>query len=362
MIQMMIDHNPRNHPIMMVGEPGIGKTEGFKQAVALAGKSPEQAHIFQLSHLEPTDFAGVPALNLEERYADYLSHKMFKDIKPGDWVLVDEANRCKPDVQNAVMPFILNRKAGSIQLDWSVKLFTAANPPKRQNMVYPLNQALINRMTVVKVEASADDWLAWAVTAGIHPVVIGFIHHNRDALAPPFIANVDPTEFNPWASPRAYEGVSYTLYENNPKPVEEAKVFGVLGTKHGTDFITYQAIGQRLLDPNDLLDGRVRFPTDPDLIYISTYSVITTMVERIKKKSGLDGYTELSKFVQVVTDSANGWPGEVVGTIANVLTNSPFLRQVLRHAYKVKQDRSILEFLRSPYLIALRDDLTAEGV
>jgi hypothetical protein len=135
-----------NLPVLLWGEPGIGKSAGMEQ-LALGLGVPLETVIASVH--EPSDFAGLPVVG-----ADPASTGV--TMAPPDWavrlaatggglVFFDELSSAPPAVQAALLRVVLERQVGSLKLPAEVRVVAAANPPASAADGWHLSPPLANR-------------------------------------------------------------------------------------------------------------------------------------------------------------------------------------------------------------------------
>ena len=119
-----------NQPVLLWGEPGIGKSAGLEQLAAGLGLPLET--VIASVH-EPSDFAGLPIVGDDPATTGV-------PMAPPDWAVrltragqgllfFDELSSAPPAVQAALLRVVLERRVGSLVLPDAVRIVAAANPP-----------------------------------------------------------------------------------------------------------------------------------------------------------------------------------------------------------------------------------------
>ncbi|MCZ7462232.1 AAA family ATPase [Streptomyces sp. WMMC940] len=135
-----------NQPVLLWGEPGIGKSAGLRQLAAGLGLPLET--VIASVH-EPSDFAGLPVVGDEPATTGV-------PMAPPDWAVrlartghgllfFDELSSAPPAVQAALLRVVLERRVGSLALPEAVRIVAAANPPSSAADGWHLSPPLANR-------------------------------------------------------------------------------------------------------------------------------------------------------------------------------------------------------------------------
>ncbi|MFI6575362.1 AAA family ATPase [Nocardiopsis sp. NPDC050513] len=135
-----------NLPVLLWGEPGIGKSSGLEQLASGLGLPLET--VIASVH-EPSDFAGLPVVGDDPATTGV-------PMAPPDWavrltrggrglVFFDELSSAPPAVQAALLRVVLERRVGSLALPEAVRVVAAANPPSSAADGWHLAPPLANR-------------------------------------------------------------------------------------------------------------------------------------------------------------------------------------------------------------------------
>ncbi len=135
-----------NLPVLLWGEPGIGKSAGLERLSQELGLPLET--VIASVH-EPSDFAGLPIVGDDPATTGV-------PMAPPDWavrvtaagrglVFFDELSSAPPAVQAALLRVVLERRVGSLTLPEPVRIVAAANPPSSAADGWHLSPPLANR-------------------------------------------------------------------------------------------------------------------------------------------------------------------------------------------------------------------------
>ncbi|MGK8558538.1 AAA family ATPase [Nocardia gipuzkoensis] len=133
-------------PVLLWGEPGIGKTAALTQ---LAADLDLPLTTVIASVHEPSDFSGLPIIG-----DDPAEHGV--PMAPPDWAVrlvragrgllfLDELSTAPPAVQAALLRLVLERRIGTVQLPPGVRIVAAANPRSSAADGWELSPPLANR-------------------------------------------------------------------------------------------------------------------------------------------------------------------------------------------------------------------------
>lgn len=133
-------------PVLLWGEPGIGKTAALTQ-LAASLELPLTTVIASVH--EPSDFSGLPVIGDDPA-------EQGVPMAPPDWAVrlvragrgllfLDELSTAPPAVQAALLRLVLERRIGSLQLPPGVRIVAAANPRSSAADGWELSPPLANR-------------------------------------------------------------------------------------------------------------------------------------------------------------------------------------------------------------------------
>nr|CTQ90510.1 MoxR-like ATPases [Kibdelosporangium sp. MJ126-NF4] len=133
-------------PVLLWGEPGIGKTAALNQ-LADALELPLTTVIASVH--EPSDFSGLPVVGDDPAVQGV-------PMAPPDWAVrlvqeghgllfLDELSTAPPAVQAALLRVVLERRVGALRLPPGVRIVAAANPRSSAADGWELSPPLANR-------------------------------------------------------------------------------------------------------------------------------------------------------------------------------------------------------------------------
>lgn len=200
-------------PVILRGPAGVGKTAIVREVAHRLGMDIVEIHLAQF---EAVDLKGVPSVENGTTTWNAPTFMRPKDGKP--FVLfLDELGNAEPDVVKAAYQLILDRKVGDCALPAGTIIIAASNRKVDAAFVKELPKPVNNRMAHIDFDVvSAKEWTEWALGAGVHPLVIGFIDFGRDYLhKDPAHAKggaTNATVQHAFPTPRSWEMVSRYMH------------------------------------------------------------------------------------------------------------------------------------------------------
>ena len=246
-----------NEVPLVVGESGIGKTALAKKLakennwslVVIDGNLLKEGEIGGLPTIESYTITNSNGEKIEKKITVYAVHNKLREIDEeiakGKSVLlfIDEINRCEHTVQQELMNLILNREINGYKLYDDVKILAAMNPSSKYGsdfdyQVVDMDAAQENRFVWLNMEPDYNQWLNWAMDAGIEQKVIEFI-----STFPEYLHRINEDDVR--ATPRSYERVSksYKVYKEQkdsiPRNVFLNVIKGNVGKVIAEEFISF---------------------------------------------------------------------------------------------------------------------------
>ena len=146
-------------------------------------------------------------------------------------------------------------------------------------------QALANRLCHFEVAVDAAAWHRWALRAGVHPFVTGYLEYNPAALM-----RFDPSGTQlAFPTPRSWEMVSSILNTISADVTEVYPlVAGCIGEETAYPFKTWCGLYEKLPDPAVIFEGEeAAVPKAPEL-RLALRSALAAYARQRPEQAGLD--------------------------------------------------------------------------
>ncbi|MBF6228448.1 AAA family ATPase [Nocardia abscessus] len=246
-------------PVLLWGEPGIGKTAALTQ---LAADLDLPLTTVIASVHEPSDFSGLPIIGDDPAQNGV-------PMAPPDWAVrlvragrgllfLDELSTAPPAVQAALLRLVLERRIGNIQLPRGVRIVAAANPRSSAADGWELSPPLANRF--VHLQWTHDHDVVVRGLGGIWP------HATLPRLAPEKLSeavafarravcvllaarpalvhqlpSAETRRGGPWPSPRSWEMtlwlIAFATAAGSSREVLSLLVRGTVGDGPGFELL-----------------------------------------------------------------------------------------------------------------------------
>jgi AAA domain (dynein-related subfamily) len=230
-------------PVFVWGPPGCGKSSVVR---SVADKLGLGILDIRASLLDPTDLRGIPTVVNGRAVWCPPSFLPQKSDKPGV-LFFDELNAAPPLVQASLYQLTLDRRVGEYELPDGWSIVAAGNRSEDRSVVYRMPSALTNRFLHVDFEVDYDDWRAWAYTAKVHPVIIGFLSLRRELLH-----NMKSVE-RAFPTPRSWEMASAAISRMGSLTACADVLVGTVGEGAASELLSYEKRSITEKQVNDII-------------------------------------------------------------------------------------------------------------
>ncbi|MFJ9903742.1 AAA family ATPase [Streptomyces sp. NPDC101152] len=246
-------------PVLLWGEPGIGKTAALTQ-LAAALDLPLTTVIASVH--EPSDFSGLPIVGDDPA-------EQGVPMAPPDWAVrlvragrgllfLDELSTAPPAVQAALLRLVLERRIGALRLPPGVRIVAAANPRSSAADGWELSPPLANRFVHLRwthdhevvVRGLGGTWPR-ATLPRLDPQklpeAVGFARRavcGLLAARPALVHRLPSSETRrggPWPSPRSWEMtlrlIAFATAAGSARDVLSLLVRGTVGDGPGLELL-----------------------------------------------------------------------------------------------------------------------------
>jgi hypothetical protein len=183
------------------GPHGLGKSSIILQYAKANGYDLIE---LRLGQLEVGDLLGLPEIVRGEKgdagkgFTRYFQPNWFPQegtTKKGI-LFLDELNRARIDVLQAIFQLVLDRKLHTYQLPATWEIICAGNPNVSEYDVTELDKALMDRFCHIKLSPGVEEWLDYSDKTKAHPAVVDFIKqypHMLDCEVSNFALEIKPS-------------------------------------------------------------------------------------------------------------------------------------------------------------------------
>lgn len=296
-LQKMFEHCL---PVMLVGKPGVGKTDMTEEAAKAAYEGAGMDLLVMHPVVsDPTDFKGMPFAN--NGRADFLPfgdlERMMTATVP-TVAFLDDLGQAPPAVQAACMQLILARQINGKPISDFVTFAAATNRKADRAGVSGILEPVKSRfVSILNIQVHTEDWSKWAATHKMPVELISYINWKPQHLDD-FQATAEITNS---PCPRTVANVGRLLSMGMPAEAEFALIEGAAGMGFATEFSAYRKVCLNLPDPDAVLKDPKSCKLDPrqlDIVVALAFAV----GDRVNKKN----IGQFFKFMDVLPSKEYG--------------------------------------------------------
>lgn len=333
---------PSRQPLMIWGDPGLGKSSAGKQAAddlrailsQHLNKSARSKQEFgfidlRLSNIEEVDLRGMP---YNKDGAMCWSRPDFIPATGQGILMLDEMPQGTPGKQSAASQLVLDRRCGPHVLGDGWHVIAAGNLLSNRAATYAMPTHMANRFVHLQAVMNVDAWVAWALRSKIDMRVIAYIKWR-----PTMLHAFDPKSKSPaFASPRSWEFVSKILTsfgQNIDSPILRAMISGAVGDGPVAEFLAFCKMYAKLPDIDSIFMNpkKAAIPTEINVLW----AVVTSLSARISP----DNIDKVVTYFNRVTDEA-GKPEMSIAAMKEL----SFLDEQKADDKKITKTRSYIEW------------------
>jgi hypothetical protein len=255
---------PARRPVLIKGAPGIGKTDVVSQACGAAGAA------LVISHpvvSDPIDYKGMPFVtNGKAEFLPFGDLRALIETKDLTVYFLDDLGQAPPTVQAAAMQLILGRRINGHRVSDTVCFVAATNRKQDKAGVTGILEPVKSRFaTIIELTPDLEDWVKWALNAGLPTPLIAFIRF-RPGLLHDFQPSVDITNS---PSPRTVANVGALMVLGLNPALEYEAYTGAAGEGFAAELMGFLRIFRQLPNPDSVLMNpeNADVPMDPATLY-----------------------------------------------------------------------------------------------
>lgn len=285
------------YPVLLVGAPGVGKSDLVQQAADEAKADLITSHPVVD---DPTAAKGYPWLQGGKDHAEHVPygelHKALNAKKPTVWFL-DDLGQAPPAVQASYMQLLLTRASNGRKLPDTITFVSATNRRTDRAGVTGVLEPVKSRFTtIIDVEPNLDDWCDWALRTDQPAEVIAFLR-----LRPELLLKFTPTlDLVNSPSPRTWASVGKILRLSLSARIELAAIQGAIGEGAAAEFLGFLKIYREMPSLDSIL-------MDPDAAEIPTsagalYAVSIGLAQRSTEAN----FNRVAQYAEKLSQNGKG--------------------------------------------------------
>ena len=242
----------RQRPILLMGAPGIGKTQIMEQ---IARECKVGLVSYTITHHTRQSAVGLPFIKektfgqetfsvteytMSEIIASVYEKMEKTGLKEGI-LFIDEINCVSETLAPMMLQFLQGKTFGNQKVPEGWVIVTAGNPPEYNKSVREFDVVTLDRIKRIDVQPDFEVWKEYAYEQGIHPAVISYLDLRRKN----FYRMENTVDGRIFATARGWEDLSRLIqvYEALGKEVDREVVYQYI--QHpmiAKDFAAYLAL------------------------------------------------------------------------------------------------------------------------
>lgn len=248
-------------PVMIRSYHGVGKSELVYQIADLMSLECVER---RASVMTEGDTGGLPLISKD-------SNPPCTTWAPPDWLLracqvpvvlfLDEVDRASAEVRQSLMELTDSRKLNGHRLHEGTVIIAATNGGSdsyaSNYSVNTLDPAELDRWTIYDLRPSVSEWISWACSNGVNPLITDFIRENPKHLE--HLADIEPSKVYPsrrsWT--RFNKAVNSTDWLSNASPRLFTLCEAFCGSEAAIALNEFVKNYDRVITVEDLLDGKI---------------------------------------------------------------------------------------------------------
>ena len=274
-----------NHPLLIWGSPGLGKSQAVAQAAERVGGVVVDVRLSLYESVDLRglmDFADDLTVWKPPATLPFKGNTSFPDDVP-IILFLDELLHAAPSVLAVAFQLVLDRRIGEHLLKANVRIVAASNRSQDRSGVGKLPTALANRFDHVEVIPDVRAWKTWAYAHGVDEAVIAYLSARPESLDQ--FASALKTGDKSFPTPRAWAKLSQKMSLFEASPHFAGMATACIGEAMATEFVAFVRNRERLIPFADILKNpqKCRVPQDGDVDVL--YCLSALLVNRIDKEN-----------------------------------------------------------------------------
>ena len=260
----------RQRPLLLIGPPGIGKTQIMEQ---VARECKVALVSYTITHHTRQSAVGLPFIREKEfggktySVTEYTMSEIIASVydkieqtglKEGI-LFIDEINCVSETLAPTMLQFLQCKTFGNQKVPEGWVIVAAGNPPEYNRSVREFDVVTLDRIKKIDVEADFSVWKEYAYQAGVHQAVISYLELKKEN----FYRVETTVDGKMFATARGWEDLSQmiSVYEELGLPMDREVIYQYIQHwKIAKDFANYLELYykyQRDYKVEEILQGHI---------------------------------------------------------------------------------------------------------
>ncbi len=260
----------RQRPMLLIGPPGIGKTQIMEQ---VARECRIALVAYTITHHTRQSAVGLPFIEHKmyggKEYAvtEYTMSEIVASVydrieksgMPEGILFIDEINCVSETLAPTMLQFLQGKAFGNHKIPEGWIIVAAGNPPEYNKSVREFDIVTMDRIRRIDVEPDLPVWKEYAKTAGVHPSILSYLN-----VRPQNFCQIETTvDGKRFVTPRGWEDLSELIwiYEKQERKMDRELVGEYIQfPKIAKDFANYLELYYKYRDDyqvEQVLEGHI---------------------------------------------------------------------------------------------------------
>ena len=260
----------RQRPMLLIGPPGIGKTQIMEQVaqecqiglVAYTITHHTRQSAVGLPFIEHKQYGGKEYAVTEYTMSEIVAsvyERMEQSGMPEGILFIDEINCVSETLAPTMLQFLQGKSFGNHKIPEGWIIVAAGNPPEYNKSVREFDIVTMDRIRRIDVEPDLTVWKDYAKTVGVHPAILSYLN-----VRPQNFCQIETTvDGKRFVTPRGWEDLSELIwiYEKQNRKMDRELVGEYLQfPKIAKDFANYLELYYKYRDDyqvEEVLKGHI---------------------------------------------------------------------------------------------------------
>ena len=266
---------------MFRGPPGSGKSMGALGVGDRHGLPKGRQLVVHINNHDVVDFTGVPSV--VDGQTVFNPTEMFYKFREGTGpglIVLEEIAQAPVSHQTWAAGFILERETATFKLDPGVIIISTGNRAEDKAGAKPLLTHLANRMYIMDIDTSVDDYSSWALANQVDPMGVAFLR-----LRPGLLNDFNPNrQINP--TQRAWTQLFTEVPNSLPTDLYFQAAAAKVGEGPAAEWVAAKDMMAKMPSVDYILlqPASAEIPTEPAV----RFAVATSLAMRTTDESNFD--------------------------------------------------------------------------
>jgi hypothetical protein len=270
--------------LLVVGRPGIGKTDMFKQACR------DLKYRFLIAHPavhNPTHYAGLGWVFQTDDgtpRAEFIPYGFLRELVTTTnerlVLVLDDLGQAVNAVQSAAMQLFLERAINTIPISDTVSFLAATNRREDRAAVGGIIEPLKSRFDggIVHLQPELDPWCKWAMAHRMPVWLIAYARFKPEVITD-WEASADLVNS---ACPRTLAFVGEAVNDKLPEDMWQSAFSGMIGVGRTAEMLAFYRYAKQIPNPDEIIlhPNDAEIPSQPEIQYALTTALAVRSTER----------------------------------------------------------------------------------